>query len=253
MAGNPVVLDVLQTVVSALAGQTGRAALDIVDAGGGTGGFAVPLASLGHHVTVVDPSPDSLAAAQRRAAEQNVPLRAVQGDAADLAGLTGKQSADLVLCHSVLEYVDSPPAAMAAIAAVLRPGGAVSVLTASAVAAVIHRALAGRFDEARRLLAGLGSAAGGHGDGSGPAAEGHGQPGTCPRRFTLAGVTGLIEQAGLRPGPALGVRVFADLVPRVVADADPGAAQALQGLELAVATHPAFHDFAAQVHVLGYR
>ena len=253
MAGNPVVLDVLQTVVSTLAGQTGRAALDIVDAGGGTGGFAVPLASLGHHVTVVDPSPDSLAAAQRRAAEQNVPLRAVQGDAADLALVAGKQSADLVLCHSVLEYVDSPPAAMAAIAAVLRPGGAVSVLTASAVAAVIHRALAGRFDEARRLLAGLGSAASAYGDGSGAAAEGHGQRGACPRRFTLAGVTGLIEEAGLRPGPALGVRVFADLVPRVVADADPGAAHALQGLELAVAAHPAFHDFAAQIHVLGYR
>jgi SAM-dependent methyltransferase len=248
VAGNPVVLDVLQTVVSALARQTGRAALDIVDAGGGTGGFAVPLASLGHHVTVVDPSPDSLAAAQRRAAEQNVPLRAVQGDAADLALVAGKQSADLVLCHSVLEYVDSPPAAMAAIAAVLRPGGAVSVLTASAVAAVIHRALAGRFDEARRLLDGLGGAA--TGDGGGPAVEG---PGAGPRRFTVAGVTGLIEEAGLRPGPALGVRVFADLVPRVVADADPGAARALQGLELAVAAHPAFHDFAAQVHVLGYR
>ncbi len=250
MAGNPVVLEVLQTVVSALAGQTGRPALDIVDAGGGTGGFAVPLASLGHHVTVVDPSPDSLAAAQRRAAEQHVPLRAVQGDAADLALVTGKQSADLVLCHSVLEYVDSPPAAMAAIAAVLRPGGAVSVLTASAVAAVIHRALAGRFDEARKLLSGLGSAA--SGDGS-AMVEGHGQPGTGPRRFTLAGVTALIEETGLRPGPALGVRVFEDLVPRVVADADPGAAKALRELELAAAVHPAFHDFAAQVHVLGYR
>jgi S-adenosylmethionine-dependent methyltransferase len=266
VAGNPVVLGVLQTVVSALAGQTGRAALVIVDAGGGTGGFAVPLASLGHHVTVVDPSPDSLAAAQRRAAEQNVPLRAVQGDAADLALVAGKQSADLVLCHSVLEYVDSPPAAMAAIAAVLRPGGAVSVLTASAVAAVVHRALAGRFDEARRLLTGIGAAAP-NGDGSGPAVTGDSEggtgrvvggggplpPGTGPRRFTLAGVTGLIEEAGLRPGPAQGVRVFADLVPRVVADADPGAAQALQGLELAVSVHPAFHDFAAQFHVLGYR
>jgi S-adenosylmethionine-dependent methyltransferase len=251
VAGNPVVLGVLQTVVSDLAGRTGRAALDIVDAGGGTGGFAVPLAVLGHRVTVVDPSPDSLAAAQRRAAEQDVPLRAVQGDAADLAALAGEQSADLVLCHSVLEYVDSPAAAMDAIAAVLRPGGAVSVLTASAVAAVIHRALAGRFDEARRLLGGIGAAAGG--DGSGPAAGGCGRPGTGPRRFTLASVTALIEQAGLRPGPALGVRVFADLVPGVVADADPGAAQALQGLELAVAAHPAFHDFAAQFHVLGYR
>jgi hypothetical protein len=266
------VLGVLQTVVSDLAGQTGRAALDIVDAGGGTGGFAVPLACLGHRVTVVDPSPDSLAAAQRRAAEQDVPLRAVQGDAADLASLAGERSADLVLCHSVLEYVDSPPAAMAAIAAVLRPGGAVSVLTASAVAAVIHRALAGRFDEARRLLTGI-AAAGRGSTGNGQAADGTGQPepgqpepgqpgpeqpgagqpGPGPRRFTLAGVTGLIEQAGLRPGPAQGVRVFADLVPGVVADADPHAAQALQGLELAVSVHPAFHDFAAQFHVLGYR
>ena len=246
MAGNPVVLDVLQTVVSALAGQTGRATLDIVDAGGGTGGFAVPLANLGHHVTVVDPSPDSLAAAQRRAAEQNVPLRAVQGDAADLAQVAGKQSADLVLCHSVLEYVDSPQAAMAAIAAVLRPGGAVSVLAASAVAAVIHRALAGRFDDARRLLDGIGA-------GSTSAADGAGPVLTRTRRFTLAGVTGLIEDAGLRPGAALGVRVFTDLVPRVVADADPGAAEALQALEQAVSVHPAFHDYAAQFHVLGYR
>jgi SAM-dependent methyltransferase len=108
------VLDVLQGVATSLAADTGRPCLDIVDAGGGTGGFAVPLAGLGHSVTVIDPSPDSLAAAQRRAAEQNVPLRAVQGEAADLATLAGEQSADLVLCHSVLEYVDSPPAAMAA-------------------------------------------------------------------------------------------------------------------------------------------
>jgi S-adenosylmethionine-dependent methyltransferase len=261
VAGTPVVLDVLQAVAASQAADTGRACLDIVDAGGGTGGFAVPLASLGHSVTVIDPSPDSLAAAQRRAAEQNVPLRAVQGEAADLAVLAGKQSADLVLCHSVLEYVDSPPAAMAAIAAVLRPGGTVSVLTASAVAAVIHRALAGRFDEARRLLTGIGPGADGNGaapDWRGPArtgtaSGGRGPASSGPRRFTLAGVTSLIEQAGLRPGAALGVRVFADLVPRVVADADPGAEHALQGLELAVSAHPAFHDFAAQFHVLGYR
>jgi S-adenosylmethionine-dependent methyltransferase len=244
VAGTPVVRDVLQAVVSALVAETGRAQLDVVDAGGGTGGFAVPLASQGHTVTVVDPSPDSLAAAQRRAAEAGVPLRAVQGDAADLAAVTGEKNADLVLCHSVLEYVDSPPAAMAAIASVLRPGGAVSVLVASAVGAVIHRALAGRFDDARRLLTGIGA-------GSGPAAAS--PVFTRTRRFTLAGVTGLIEEAGLRPGGALGVRVFTDLVPRVVADADPGAAEALQALEQAVSVHPAFHDYAAQFHVLGYR
>ena len=262
-ARTTVVREVLQAVVAGLAAGTGRASLDIVDAGGGTGGFAVPLAGLGHHVTVIDPSPDSLAAAQRRAAEMSVPLRAVQGDAADLVSVAGENSADLVLCHSVLEYVDSPAAAMAAIARVLRPGGAVSVLAASAVAAVIHRALAGRFDEARRLLAGIGAgadaAAGGRPAGPAPAAGGGPGRDLAPggpdltRRFTLAAVVGLIEDAGLRPGTAHGVRVFADLVPGVIADADPGTAEALLALEQAASAHPAFHDIATQFHVLGYR
>ncbi len=239
-----VVRDILHAVISGLVAETGRSRLDIVDAGGGTGGFAVPLAGQGHTVTVLDPSPDSLAAAQRRAAEMAVPLRAVQGEVSDLAALAGPDGADLVLCHSVLEYVDAPAAAMAAVAGVLRPGGAVSVLASSAVAAVLHRALAGRFDEARRLLAAVTAAA--------PTAGGAaGAP--APRRFTLAEVVGLIEAAGLRPGAAHGIRVFSDLVPGSFADADPGAADALLALEQAASTHPAFHDVAAQFHVLGYR
>jgi SAM-dependent methyltransferase len=236
-----IVRDILRTVISALAAQAGRAQLDILDAGGGTGGFAVPLAGLGHNVTVIDPSPDSLAAAERRAAEMKVPLSVVQGDVADLAMVAGEASADLVLCHSVLEYVDSPADAMASIAQVLRPAGAVSVLAASSVAAVIHRALAGRFDDARRLLAAIGG---------GPDAE----PGAArPRRFTLAAVVRLIEGAGLRAGSAHGVRVFADLVPGMFADADPGAADALLALEQAASAHPAFHDIATQFHIVGYR
>jgi SAM-dependent methyltransferase len=262
-ARTAVIREVLRAVVTGLVAETGRSRLDIVDAGGGTGGSAVPLAGQGHTVTVIDPSPDSLAAAQRRAAEMSVQLRAVQGDVGDLAAVIGEQGADLVLCHSVLEYVDSPAAAMTTVASVLRPGGAVSVLATSAVAAVIHRALAGRFDEARRLLAAAGapapgpasSPAGGAvaGPGGGRRGGADGQPGAGPRRFTLAEVTGLIEGAGLRPGAAHGIRVFTDLVPGSFVDVDPGAADALLALEQAASTHPAFHDFAAQFHVLGYR
>ena len=257
--GSGVLWDTLRGVVAERAAQAGRARLDVLDVGGGTGGFAVPLASLGHSVTVIDPSPDSLAAAQRRAAEAGVPLRAVQGDVSDLAAVTDAGAAgggaDLVLCHSVLEYVDSPAAAMSAIAAILRPGGVVSVLAASAVAAVIHRVLAGRFDEARRLIAavpvppgeaGPGGAAGA-GDQDLPAPDG------MPRRFTLPAVTGLIESAGLRPGAGHGVRVFTDLVPSGLTDADPGAAGALAALEEAASAHPAFRGLATQFHVLGFR
>lgn len=236
-----VVWDVLRGVLAARAADTGRDRLDVIDAGGGTGGFAVPLAALGHCVTVVDPSPDSLAAAQRRAAEMDVHIGAVQGEAAGLDSVVGEAAGDLVICHSVLEYVDSPPDALAAIARVLRPGGMVSVLAASVAAAILHRAVAGRFAGARALL----DHETGHEQG-GPA-------GGVPRYFTLPGLSALIEGAGLYPGAAHGVQIFADLVPSVLVDADPGAAEALRSLDAAAATYPPLRDIAAKLHLLGRR
>jgi S-adenosylmethionine-dependent methyltransferase len=231
------VWDVLRDVVSARAAETGRQALDIVDVGGGTGGLAVPFAALGHNVTVVDPSPDALAAAQRRAAEAGARLTAVQGEAASLDSVVGTKAADLVICHNVLEYVDSPADAMTAIAAVLRPSATVSVLAANAVAAVLHRALAGRFSEARQLLE------------SENAEEGSG----LPRRFTLPALTALIEGAGLAAGEAHGLRIFSGLVPGALLDADAGGTEALRALEAAAAVTPPLRDIAAQLHVLGHR
>ena len=225
------VWDVLSAVVSARTAATGRAALDIVDVGGGTGGLAVPFAALGHHVTVVDPSPDALAAAQRRAAEAGARLASVQGEAANLDSLVGP--ADLVICHNVLEYVDEPAAAMSAIARVLRPSAMVSVLASNAVAAVLHRALAGRFAEARVLLADAAAC--------------------TPRRFTLPELIALVEQAGLRPGEAHGLRIFTGLVPGALLDGDAAATEALRALEEAAASTPPLRDIAAQLHLLGHR
>jgi 2-polyprenyl-3-methyl-5-hydroxy-6-metoxy-1,4-benzoquinol methylase len=226
--------DVLRAVVAARVAETGRTALDIVDVGGGTGGLAVPFAALGHDVTVVDPSPDALAAAQRRAAEAGARLISVQGEAASLDSVVGAAAADLIICHNVLEYVDSPADAMSAIARVLRPSAAVSVLAANAVAAVLHRALAGRFAEARAMLTGK-------------------EAGSTPRRFTLPELTALIEAAGLRPGEAHGLRIFGGLVPGALLDGDAAAADALRALEEAAAGTPPLRDIASQLHVLGHR
>jgi hypothetical protein len=137
----------------------------------------------------------------------------------------------------VLEYVDSPTDAMTAIAAVLRPSATVSVLASNAVAAVLHRALAGRFTEARQLLEGEKAE-----EGSGP-----------PRRFTLPALTALIEGAGLRAGEAHGLRIFSGLVPGALLDADAGGTEALRALEAAAAVTPPLRDIAAQLHVLGHR
>jgi S-adenosylmethionine-dependent methyltransferase len=208
----------------------------IVDIGGGTGGFAVPLAELGHRVLVIDPSPDALASLDRRAAERGVTdlVAGQQGDLSDLATLVDE--VDLVLCHGVLEVVDDPAAALDTIAGVLRPGGTLSLLLAQRHAAVVARAMAGHFVAARELLD--------------PTAESASRAG---RRYTLEEVTGLLAGAGLQSRVVHGVRVFSDLVPSSLLDLEPGATAALLDLEQAVAERPEYLPLATQLHVLAGR
>jgi SAM-dependent methyltransferase len=218
------------TVRDDLADRTG---LTIVDVGGGTGGFAVPLAEAGHRVTVVDTSPDALAALTRRAAEAGVAdlVTAVQGDADQLADLVPDGSVDLVLCHSVLEVVDDPARAVRSLVDALRPGGAASVVVANRAAAVLSRALGGHLAAAAEALA----------DPAGRV----GASDKLRRRFDVAGATALLVAAGLVVEKIHGVRVVADLVPGAVADADPGA---LLALELALSDEPPYRDIATQLH-----
>src|SRR3982751_4446982 len=125
---------------------------DVLDIGGGTGGLAVRVGLLGHRVTVVDPSPDALAALDRRAREHDVAVTGRQGDLSTLLDVVGPDSADVVLCHGVLEVVDDPATALATLARVVRAGGVLSLLAAQRHAAVVARAMAGHFQQALALL-----------------------------------------------------------------------------------------------------
>lgn len=227
-ARTAVVWEALQPVLAA-AGPSGCTVLDI---GGGTGGFAVRVAELGHRITVVDPSPDALAALARRADERNVAERVTgqQGDLADLPDLVAPGSVDVVLCHGVLGILDDPAGALATIGTVLRPGGTLSLLVAQRHAAVLARAMAGHFGQARELL-----------DGS---------PVCQEQRFTADELTSLLTSTGYDVLSVHGIRVFADLVPSTLLDLEPGATEALLELEHAVAERPEFLTLAAQLHVL---
>lgn len=234
-----VVWEVLQDALERRVEATGRQALDILDTGGGSGNFAVPLARLGHQVTVVDPSPDALFALERRAAEADAAdrVRGVQGDVRGLFDVAERGGYDIVLCHGVLEYVDDPAEGVRNAVAALRPDGILSLLAAGLGGAVLARALAGHFTEAKQAL-------------DDPDGRwGTGDP--VPRRFTADRLTALVEGAGLRVGAVHGVRVFADLVPGVLVDTEPGALDALLRLEAAAAELAAFHSVATQLHVLG--
>ena len=243
-------------VWEALSALLGTGPLDVLDVGGGTGGFAVRVAEQGHRVTVVDPSPDALATLARRSEESGVSDRitALQGELATVPELLGPDSVDVVLCHGVLEVVDDPAAAVAGITDVLRHGGALSLLVGQRHAAVVARAMAGHFGQALALLTGTGTGSGttstaGSGTTS-TAGSGTSTGDEGPHRFTADEVTALLTGAGFDGITLHAVRVFADMVPGALVDLEPGAAEALADLEHAVADRPEYLPLAAQLHAL---
>lgn len=217
--------------------------LRVIDLGGGTGGLAVPLAERGHHVTVIDPSPDALASLSRRSTERGVAERitSVQGDADSLADLVGDQPVDLVCCHGTLEVVDDPQATLASLAAALAPGGYLSLVAAQRLAVVLARVLSGQFAAAREALLSE--------DGRWGAAD------PLPRRFDAHTLTAMVEQTGLTVRDSHGVRLFSDLVPSALVDSEADRA-ALLDLEQQAVRHPHFAflgELGAALHLLASR
>ena len=218
--------------------------LRVLDLGGGTGGTAVPLAVAGHELTVVDPSPDALFSLRRRAAERGVEdhVRALQGDADTVGSLVGADAPfDLVCLHGTLELVDDPAAAVGSAAALLAPGGTLSLVVAQRLHAVLGNALAGRLERARAVLE--------RPDGR------WGEDDPAPRRFDEAAVVTLVAAHGLTPVRVQGVRVFADLVPSALLDSEADRA-ALDALEEAAAVdtdHPLLGSLGSALHVLATR
>lgn len=211
-----------------------RDSLAVLDIGGGSGAFAVRVAETGHAVTLIDPSPDAVAAAGRRAAERGVGelLTAAVGDLDSLAEVAPGPF-DLVLCHDVLGVAADAAAALEQVRGVLSSGGHLSLLVGQLQAAILSKVVAGHLDQALDLLGGGG--------------------GELPRRFEYAQTLDLVTKAGFTVEEVHGVRVFADSVPSAVIDSDPTAYAQLVELERAVASRPEFAAWAAQLHVLARR
>lgn len=210
-------------------------AATVLDCGGGSGRFAVPLAVAGATVTVVDISVDALATLRRRAGEAGVSeqIVAVQGDVEALAEVVGAASFDVVLAHGILEVVDPLPAAFAGVAATVRPGGVLSILVGNPVAAVLGRALAGDLGGAERELALL-------------------DPAATPDLPSPSVIQRLCAEHGLIVEQVHGIGVFRDLVPGAALDV-PGARDALARLEDACAQRNPFAEIAGRVHLLARR
>lgn len=101
----------------------------VLDIGCGGGILAETLATEGAIVTGIDPSQKSLAEAREHAKRSGLAIDYRLASAEDLASGTFTASFDLVFAVDVLEHVDDLDRTIAAIGAVLGPGGGLGFLT----------------------------------------------------------------------------------------------------------------------------
>ena len=99
-----------------------------------------------------------------------------------------------------------------------------SVVVAGRLAAVLARAIAGDFAEAQSLFE--------------ADANSWDLRDSGPRRFVVSEVDALLRAHGFTPVQTNALRVFADLVPSALVDAEPGARDRLFALERLVRNAP---------------
>jgi ubiquinone/menaquinone biosynthesis C-methylase UbiE len=210
--------------------QTARSEHTVVDLGGGTGTFAIMLAEQQHEVTVIDPSLDALASLQRRVSERRLSerVRGVQGDATELMQLLGTDATDVLICHRTLDVLGDPRSALNAMAAVVRPGGVLSLMIPQRRAAVLSQALSGHIAAACKIF-------------------------DDPHRFDTDQVARLVTEAGFTLHAMHGIGVLADHIPQEAFQSEPGVVTQLYDLESRLSQDPAFSAIAAWAHFFAVR
>lgn len=104
----------------------------VLDAGGGQGQMALPLAQAGHEVTLCDISGEMLQLAQEHfsAAGMKQSINVRQDSIQSLADEVARGKVmpyNLVMCHAVLEWVAAPEALLQSLMQLLQPSGYLSL------------------------------------------------------------------------------------------------------------------------------
>jgi S-adenosylmethionine-dependent methyltransferase len=215
--------------------------LKVLDAGGGTGSYALPLAQQGHQVCLLDFSAQMLAIAQRKAEQLDPSLLGrmdfCHAPVEEISRLFPPDHFDLILCHTLLEYVSEPWEVLRALTIMLRPGGLISLLLVNPYADPLRWALTrGDLEKARLALCEQVSPADLFG---------------LPRRtFPAEVVQETMNQARVEMVAEYGVRIFADYL----ADeklADPEFFSLLLELEAVAGTLYPYRLIARYTYLLG--
>jgi S-adenosylmethionine-dependent methyltransferase len=123
----------------------------ILDAGGGTGFYVIPIAMKGHEITILDASEKMLEKARENAHKHGVlqRVKTVQGSIDRLE--FPNSYFDVILCHLAFGYTD-PSKTLSEFRRVLENGGILSLTVANKYFYSIREGLKGNFSKAKKIL-----------------------------------------------------------------------------------------------------
>jgi S-adenosylmethionine-dependent methyltransferase len=117
-------------------------ALDVLDAGGGTGVMTELMLDRGHRVTLTDISIEALALAKQKFDDKtNLDIQHI-----DILSLSSVKKYDLVVCHAVLEWLQDPFEVINKLVNLVKPGGHLSLSFFNYDAQLFGNMLYGNFD-----------------------------------------------------------------------------------------------------------
>ncbi len=210
-----------------------------LDAGGGTGGLAIALARRGFRVCLLDLAPAMLDIA-RSCARPDDPIEYACAPVEDVDRLFTPGSFDLVICHTLIEYVADPGATIWRLAGVLKPGGTFSLEFVNRHADALRLALVkGQWAEALDALGRATSPADLFG---------------VPRRtFDRDEARSMLRAAAIEPVAEYGVRVFADYLAEPRWQTEPVAYTELSALEESAAAREPYRSMARYGLIVGIK
>lgn len=217
--------------------------LQVLDVGCGTGELALRLAARGHAVTLLDPVKEMLERAREKAQAlepaPSVPPRFIAGSVEEAPDLTKGKIFDLLLCHTVVEYLPNPESALVFFRSLLNSGGFLSLVALNHWQEPLRHAIRDhKFDEAKRALAGEALADSVFG---------------LPRKGMVADdLHRDLEATGIDVIAHKGILVFSDYLPPALLE-DPSYLTTLLHLELEAGALSPFKDVARYLHLWGRR
>lgn len=215
----------------------------VLDVGCGTGELPLRLAAQGHAVTLLDPVEEMLRLADESVRAQApppaIPPVLVRGSLEEGPGRFAQSPFDLVLCHTLLEYLPEPGSALAPLRRLLAPGGHLSLVALNRWQEPFRLAVRdGDLEGARRALAG---------DGLRDAVFGLPRSGLERERLSAE-----VAAAGITVLTCAGVLVFADYLPARSLE-EPDSRERLLRLELEAGARTPFGEVGRYLHLWGRR